>query len=55
MSFNSDISAFEGSSDFFGLNHYTTKLVSPIERTHENESEFHLVWTKEEADPSWKQ
>ena len=50
--------SFAGSSDFFGLNHYTSILVSPGPKTLELSSDLEsiggLVGIKEERDPSWK-
>lgn len=46
-----------GSSDFFGLNHYTTRLVSTGEQVAElpkdPDNVGSLLGIKEERDPSW--
>jgi len=44
----------KGSSDFFGLNHYSTRLVSPIDGPPDPSSEAGFFQVLEETDPSWK-
>ena len=45
-----------GSSDFFGLNHYTTRLVSLSyqELSSSAVSECEMFGVKEHIDPTWK-
>jgi lactase-phlorizin hydrolase len=43
----------KGSSDFFGLNHYTTRLISPSDGPIEPSSEAGMFQVTEEVDPAW--
>lgn len=49
------IDALRGSSDFFGLNHYTTYLMSPsnMEKKWKVPSLDHDTGVKMEQNPSW--
>jgi len=43
-----------GSSDYFGVNHYTTRLVSHAEEPQPPVSEAGIMDAIEEIDPQWK-
>jgi len=43
-----------GASDFFGLNHYTTRYVSKLTKNDDTQSDGEILDVAFETDPSWK-
>ena len=48
------VSNFAGSSDFFGINHYTTRLITPSAEPVGAGSQSAMMGYDEEVDPEWK-